>query len=533
VAEALYDEDHSFDAARFHAKYGSVPVWSSPRRTRGGTTPVGLFLVPGTSDRESDQPFIPSDLATRLRTFVPEPRKEVLGCLDEPVSVNDGLPLTVVDTEQAATQELFAVLQLVDMGKIQVSAQTRRPSAKGMAAIREVLVGGDFYPSAEREHTWQQEIGPIRAFAWPLIVQAAGLASIAGSRLALTAAGRRALGRPAVETLRHAWKKWVGASTFDEFSRVDAIKGQSDRKRLTAVVERRHAIADALAECPVGAWVAISELSRHMRAAGNTFEVAHDPWKLYIGEMQYGSLGYEGSHGWGVLQERYMMALLFEYAATLGLVDVAYTSPEGARRDFRSMWGTDELGFLSRYDGLSCVRLTGLGACCLDLGDRHESTVAPAAGRVTIRPSLDIVADRGRFDPGDETFLSTFCVRRGEGFALDRASALAAIEKGHRASDLARFLEEACPDALPDGAQAFLEDLARRAATLSVAGHALLIECTDPDLASRLGHGTKTKHLCTVVDNRTIVVPAESEAAFRRAVNALGYPVLSRAKGLG
>jgi len=120
-------------------------------------------------------------------------------------------------------------------------------------------------------------------------------------------------------------------------------------------------------------------------------------------------------------------------------------------------------------------------------------------------------------------------VRRGEGFALDRDTALDAIEKGHRASDLSRFLEEARGEALPAGAQAFLEDLARRAATLSVAGRALLIECADPDLTSRLGHGTKTKHLCTVVDHRTIVVSAESEAAFRRAVKALGYPVLSRA----
>jgi len=179
--------------------------------------------------------------------------------------------------------------------------------------------------------------------------------------------------------------------------------------------------------------------------------------------------------------------------------------------------------------GRSCVRLTGLGAFCLDLGDGHESTVAAPASRVSILPTLDIVADRGRFDPRDEALLSTFCMRRGEGFALDRATALAAIEKGHRASDLARFLEEACGDALPDGARAFLEDLARRAATLSVAGHAVLIECADPDLTSRLGHGTKTKHLCTVVDNRTIVVSAESEAAFRRAVKALGYPVLSRA----
>jgi hypothetical protein len=111
------------------------------------------------------------------------------------------------------------------------------------------------------------------------------------------------------------------------------------------------------------------------------------------------------------------------------------------------MWGTDELGVLSRYDGLSCVRLTGLGALCLDLGDRHESTVAPTVSRVTILPSLDIVADRGRFDPRDEALCSMFCVRRGEDFALDRDAALAAIEKGHRASDLARFVEEACSDA--------------------------------------------------------------------------------------
>jgi hypothetical protein len=66
---------------------------------------------------------------------------------------------------------------------------------------------------------------------------------------------------------------------------------------------------------------------------------------------------------------------------------------------------------------------------------------------------------------------------------------------------------------------------------LSVAGHALLIECADPDLASRLGRDKKTRHLCTVADSGTIIVPAESEAAFRRAVQALGYPVLSGAKG--
>jgi hypothetical protein len=34
-----------------------------------------------------------------------------------------------------------------------------------------------------------------------------------------------------------------------------------------------------------------------------------------------------------------MMAFLFEFAATLGVVDVAYTTPEDARLGFRSTWG--------------------------------------------------------------------------------------------------------------------------------------------------------------------------------------------------
>jgi hypothetical protein len=66
---------------------------------------------------------------------------------------------------------------------------------------------------------------------------------------------------------------------------------------------------------------------------------------------------------------------------------------------------------------------------------------------------------------------------------------------------------------------------------LSVAGHALLIECADPDIASRLVRDRKTRHLCTVAENGSIIVPAESEVAFRRAVQALGYPLLSGTRG--
>jgi len=38
--------------------------------------------------------------------------------------------------------------------------------------------------------------------------------------------------------------------------------------------------------------------------------------------------------------------VLFEYTATLGLIDIAYTDPSGARRDFHESWGTEDVIFL-------------------------------------------------------------------------------------------------------------------------------------------------------------------------------------------
>ena len=45
-------------------------------------------------------------------------------------------------------------------------------------------------------------VGPIKAFAWPWLVQAARLAEPRGSKLALTKAGHVALGKPPAESKR-------------------------------------------------------------------------------------------------------------------------------------------------------------------------------------------------------------------------------------------------------------------------------------------------------------------------------------------
>ena len=88
-------------------------------------------------------------------------------------------------------------------------------------------------------------------------------------------------------------------------------------------------------------WTAVDRLFKEMRRAG------HDPavnrsdralWKLYLEDPEYGSLGYDGYHNWELLQGRYTLAVLFEYAAPLGLIDVEYVAPEGARDDYRLNW---------------------------------------------------------------------------------------------------------------------------------------------------------------------------------------------------
>ena len=89
-----------------------------------------------------------------------------------------------------------------------------------------------------------------------------------------------------------------------------------------------------------------------------------------------------------MVEGRYTLAVLFEYAATLGLVDVEYVDPSGARDDFHHTWGGEDLDALSRYDGLHAIRLTSLGCYALGLASGHDRRfvgVSGAQARTSLR----------------------------------------------------------------------------------------------------------------------------------------------------
>ena len=135
-------------------------------------------------------------------------------------------------TERDAVLELSVMLRTLEHERIAVSEKTALPSAAALRILSGKLPAGDFYPWVEKQNKWDQEIGPIKAFAWPMLLQAGGLAVRNGGRLVLSPAGVKALAANPADTLRSLWRKWLKTTLLDEFSRIDAIKGQTGTGRV-------------------------------------------------------------------------------------------------------------------------------------------------------------------------------------------------------------------------------------------------------------------------------------------------------------
>ena len=544
VREAAYGSGR-FDPRRFQAKHGSLPNRFGKPAGRL-PSPLTLFLYP--SDRyDGERTIIPADLASRLRTFVERPPPTVLATVDEPPEtilqahrgyVSEGekrsaeqIAVIRRDMERAATRDLPAVLRLIDLGRVSVGAKTRSPSAVAVKRIAEILDGGDFFdPGEKKKGRWDQVPGAIRAFAWPWLVQVAKLARPKGSKLELTPRGRKALAVPAPSTLRDIWEHWVYGNLLDEFSRIVAVKGQfrgKGKRALTDPAERREVVREALAACPVGRWVSLDDFGRYMQAAGFDFEVTKDPWSLYLVDAEYGSLGYQGYHSWEIVQGRYVLCLLFEYAATLGMVDVVYVHPKGARLDYTDNWGADELAYLSRYDGLTYFRLNPLGAYCLDEADEYEPE-AP-----TDTTSITVFADRriqvhGSLSVEERLLIDTYADAESDDvWRLDADAILTALESGHDMGELRGFLTARDEQPLPETLEGFLRNIERGASALTLRGTALVVECVDADVAARLAADQKLKTICRRAGERHLVVETKSERTFRKVAHAHGYGLRS------
>jgi len=525
VAETAYALNGLFDGNRFRAKYGRLPDFTVKENGRrysyyGPPTALGLFLY-----HQDGCYSLPDDMREQLKAFVPEPEPVRLSTIETlPKEIGEN-QLTVRHTERDAMVDLSVLLRLTDQGKLQVSDKTSLPGSATLRLLTENLAGGDFYADKPAQRQWDQEVGPIKAFSWPLLLQAAGLVQRNGSKLALSTAGRKGLAASPASVLGAIWNKWLKSNLFDEFSRVDVIKGQKSKGRvMTALAPRRAAINEILRLCPAGAWIYVDDFSRFMQATGHTFDVSHNPWKLYISDQQYGSLGHDGYHSWEILQLRYLLCFLFEYAAALGIIDVAYIEPTEARNDFGDLWGTDDLEFLSRYDGLIYFRVTQLGAWCL--GSVEDYTPAPIlpSVKLSVLPSLQVNVVVGNLSTEESLTLDTWAIESTDkSWRLDRQKAVGAIEKGLDITELRAFLQTREDQPLPETVESFIKTTEKQGKALKISGTALLIDCENAEIAAMIAAHKETTGLCLRAGDRQLVVRLENEEKFRTLIRILGF----------
>ncbi len=335
------------------------------------------------------------------------------------------------------------------------------------------------------------------------------------------------VGHTPPEVIRALWQRWLTHGVIDEFSRIEEIKGQRIKNVLSAAKPRRQVVARALAGCPAGEWIGVDGLFTTMRRGNLSPTIARNDmalWKLYFVDPQYGSLGYDGFHEWEVLEGRYTLAVLFEYAGTLGLIDLEYVHPDGERDDFRDNWGADELDTLSRYDGLQAIRLNALGCFALELRDSYQPpAVTDQDGGLKVLPNLDVVVT-GSLAPGDELLLSVYAEQTADRvWTVSAASLLTAIDSGRELAEFTGFLAGRAENELPAALDTLLDDISRRAGQLTDLGHVRVIECADVALATLIARDRATRSLCRLVGDRHLAVPLDTELKFRSALRKLGY----------
>ena len=550
IAEVVHSDSQKFYPDRFQCKYNESPDWGSGYSYSRSYKPsiLKLFLYNDT---------LPLDLKQRLKEFVPLPIPTLLSSTEtQPTtyiipktggsrhsrhsrpseSDLEAIPIAIVETETAALSELSSLLRLVDMGKISVSDKTFYPSTASLKAIGPLLEQGDYYDQVSRvtiPRPWGEsdmpDMGAIKPFAWVMLLQAGKLAELSNKRLVLTKAGQKALNDPPGKTIATLWQRWMKNTLLDELRRIESIKGQTGKGKrgLTAPASRRKILAEALGIAPIGQWVAVSDFWNYMIASGTDFEITRSPH--YLSNPSIGALDHAP---WMVLQARYGLCLLFEYAATLGIIDVAYIHPADMVLIHDHEYEYERSAFLSRYDGLLHFRLTSLGAYCLGLSADYKPIALTVQPILQVSEELELVVT-GKLTTADALMLDTFAVKQSDAvWQFEQEKLLEAIDSGRNVRDWQTFLTARSQGPLPRSVQQFIRSVEGRANRLQDLGMARLIRCGDPALAALIASDSRTQPFCFIADNpvntthgqaQYLVVPSDRETKFRNALKKLGY----------
>ena len=144
--------------------------------------------------------------------------------------------------------------------------------------------------------------------------------------------------------------------------------------------------------------------------------------------------------------------------------------------------------------------------------------------QLTVLPSLQINVSGGALSPDEALLLETYAGQDTDTvWRLDREKAIVAVESGHHLAELREFLQTRDEQPLPETVESFITTTERRGQALHNQGPALLIECADAEIADLVADHERTKKFCQRAGERHVIVLAEAEEPFRKALHLLGY----------
>lgn len=505
VSETVHSWNGTFELRMFVNKYGSSPWTQTKERYGRKKELLDLFLIRGQ---------IPADLFEKLKLVAPKPAKDTISYTENGAVLDEGL--TVRETSRAALANLATFLTLAVDKKIRISAKTGKATGATVRKMTDLLYEPDFYDDSE--------IGPMQSFAWPLLLQGGGLAKADGSFLKLTPAGRKALKKKLAGGIQTAWQRWEKTKIIDEFSRVTAIKGQKSHRgrTMTTPVKRRPMINNLLEDLQPGQWISIDELIRLLQTKSEySFEMVNYSWKLYFLDQHYGHLDYHDT--WPLLQLRYILIYLFEYCATLGLIDVAYQDPRGARyEDYSSCWGADDLEYLCHCDGLQYIRINDLGGFVM--GHYNDYKAQKNDDEIFIFDGTDLViGDTVVIPPGLELYLEKIAERSEiDRWRLTISSLLTAIKGGEILAEIKQKLGASSTEEFSRELKKLFVEVEQRSTAFINVGQTILIECTQEARKKTLTN-KKLSSLCLPAGDKYLVARPGKELIFIKALESAGF----------
>jgi hypothetical protein len=501
LAEILHNGSRLYLEA-FEVKYGARP--SIYRQ--GNQYICGLRLF-------ADRNEVHRDLRDALLEFVPPPEKAIVKTIALP---QDGAAIRF--NESDALNDVLVLLNAVANGKLPITDKTQSLGTAAMKEIQKLIRRGDIYKD--------DDVDPIRSFAWTAFIAHSGYVKVRDGSLTLNDEGNHALFAPAADTLRHVWHKWILQGEFDELKRIDALKidrGIGRKAHYKDHKRRRTKVESALSECPVGEWIAVDDFFEFIRKSGLHFELCFAEHGLmllgnHIGQEQQRLCEY-WNHAYG----RYVLCFLMEYAATVGIIDIGYEHPSGARSDFQHLPDTERVRALSRYDGLRCFKITTLGEYILGKTETYKSPDMVPRQKLTVLSSLVLKFDNE--PPAEQAILlDLFADRESDHrWRLSRLKTLQATQRGYAVKLLRDFIERFDDQPLPETVDAFLDLTERNSTALHSEEPAVLLQCTSAEIARKIAEHEMTSKLAMLAGGVHLVVRKKNEAAFRKAVNTIGY----------